>query len=113
MVLDNIGLIKKEEIVNVERHIGKITGINNVTLKGLPSLEVEVCGALSGPVRVVPGIIPKEHVSKEVFYDIATSKNFNPQESAIILRVYKISDKKENLGKVIAQNTTLDYKVNL
>ena len=114
MVFDNIGLIKEKEIVNVERHIGKITGINHVNLKELPSLEIQVWGALSGPVRAVPGIIPKEYVNKEVFFDIATSSiNHNPYLGALILRVYEISDKKESPGRVIAQNTTIDYKVNL
>ena len=113
MVLDNIGLIEKEKIVNVERHIGKITRIEHVDLKGMPSLEIQIASLLA-PVRVVPGIIPKEYVGKEVFVDITTSSiDHNPYLGAIILRAYEMSDKKENPGRVIAQNTTIDYKVNL
>lgn len=114
MVSDNIGLIKKEEIVNVERLIGKITPFKSPDLKGLPALEIQIASLLA-PVRVVPGIIPEEYVGKEVFVDLATSSiEHNPYLGAKILRVYeKISDKKESPGRVIAQNTTMNYKVNL
>lgn len=114
MVSDNIGLITKKEIVNVERGIGKITRISEVDLKGIPSLEIQIGGGLLAPVRAVSGIIPKEYVNKEVFFDIVPSSiDHNPYLGAKILRVYEMSDKKESPGRVIGQNTTVNYKVNL